>query len=540
MSMGKKATDVRAKGLVTTMRRRAWTAPVLLLFLPACADIWGFQDLATENESGTSPDGSNVVADATTGTDGPSVEGGLGDGAPVSDVQTPVDVVVTVPEDAPSFDAGVCGVTMVDLVHGVFVAPPPGGVDSAGCGTSLSSPCASISQGLMTATIKTDAGARNIVYVAGGPTGGPVAAPYVEKLTLPANVTVQGGWHWAGGGSSEWAFDCGTSPESVVTVQAPSADNMTVIANGNNGMSTLSTLTVLSKATANPGESLYGIFATGANTVLTLTDVVVTMQQGGTGQAGTNAGAAAGAAGSCSSGDGNSMTVAGSVGAAGAGASVSSTGFATHTGGMGSNGTPGDNGTAGQPAAPVSYPACVKAPPACMSGQAMCTGAPGVNGCGGGAGLAGAGGGGGGSSVAVFAYDATVTITAGVLQAGNGGTGGAGGAGSLGAMGSQGAAGQQTICAQDTCASSSSCMVTGTTTTAPGGSAGGTGGQGSNGGSGGGGAGGDSYAILTGGMATGHLMLSSSAPPLLAAGQPGASGVPNGPAGAAAPRDSVP
>jgi hypothetical protein len=522
------------------MLRRAWTAPVLLLFLPGCADIWKFKDLTTESESGTSLDGSNVAVDATTGADGPSNEGGLGDGAPMSDVEAPSDVVVTVPEDAPSFDAGVCGVTMVDLVHGVFVAPPPGGVDSAGCGTSPSGPCASIGQGLMTATIKTDAGARNIVYVAGGPTGGPPAAPYVEKVTLPANVTVQGGWHWAGGGSSEWTFDCGTSPESVVTVQAPSADNMTVIANSNNGTSTLSTLTVLSKATANPGESLYGIFSTGALTRLTLTDVVVTMQQGGAGPSGTNASAAAAAAGSCSSGDGNSMTTSGAVGTAGAATSVSATGFATYGGGMGGNGAPGDNGTAGQAAVPMSYPACVKSPPSCTSGQATCMGAPGVNGCAGGAGFGGTGGTGGGSSVAMFAYDAAVTITAGVLQAGNGGSGGAGGTGSLGATGSPGTPGQQTICAQSTCASSSSCTITGMTTVASGGVSGGTGGQGSNGGQGGGGAGGDSYAILTGGMATARLTLASSTPPRLGAGQPGASGVPNGPAGAAAPSDSVP
>jgi hypothetical protein len=60
---------------------------------------------------------------------------------------------------------------------------------------------------------------------------------------------------------------------------------------------------------------------------------------------------------------------------------------------------------------------------------------------------------------------------------------------------------------------------------------GGTGGQGSNGGQGGGGAGGDSYSILTGGMATTRLTLAPSSPPLLASGQPGASGMPNGPAG---------
>jgi hypothetical protein len=514
-------------------------AVVVALATSACAAIEGLGKYSAGGGDGGTADGPNVADDATGRTDGPSGEGGVEDGQPSSDGPPP-DVVVTVPDDAPAFDAGACGVTMVDLVHGVFVAP--GGSDSAGCGTSPNSPCLSIGQGIMTTTIKADAAGRNIVYVAGGPVGGPPAAPYMEKLTLPAGVTVEGGWHWAGDGSSEWTFDCTGSPESVVTVQAPAADNMTVVANSNNGMSALSTLTILSKAAANvnAGETLYGIFATGANTQLTLTDVVVTMQQGGTGQAGTNGSDAGAPSSTCSSGDGNSMTTSGSVGTAGAGASVSSTGFATHTGGTGGNGTPGDNGTAGQAATPVSYPACVKAPPSCTSGQSMCSGSSGVNGCGGGAGLGGTGGGGGGSSIAVFAYDATVSITAGVLQAGNGGTGGVGGAGSVGAMGSQGSVGSQTICPQSTCASASVCNVTGMTTTAPGGMSGGQGGQGSNGGQGGGGAGGDSYAVLTGGMATGRLMLSSSTPPLLAAGQPGASGAPNGPAGAAAPNDSVP
>ncbi len=531
MSMGKKATDVRAKGLVTTMRRRAWTAPVLLLFLPACADIWGFQDLATESESGTSLDGSNVVVDATNGTDGPSDEGGLGDAAPMSDVQAPADVVVTVPDDAPSFDAGVCGVTMVDLVHGVFVAPPPGGVDSAGCGTSPNSPCASIGQGLMTSTMTTGAGARNIVYIAGGPTGGPVALPYVEKLTLPAGVTVQGGWHWAGGGSSEWLFDCSASPESVVTVQALPTQNMTVIANSNNGMSTLSTLTVLSKATANPGESLYGIFATGANTQLTLTDVLIVVQQGGAGQTGANGNPGV-TPPTCSPGDGNAATGTATVGTAGAAASVSSTGFSPQTGGTGATGAAGDNGPAGAAGMTVTYSQCTSVTPSCVQGNNFsCVGGTGINGCGGGGGMGGGGGGGGGSSVALFAYDATVIVTAGGFQAGNGGSGGPGGAGGSGVAGSAGSVGSPLACSTSSCMTSSKC-ISGETTANGGAAPTSGGGQGNSGGSGGGGSGGDSYAILTGGMAFSRLNISLSTPPTLAAGQPGAGGG-NGPTGTA-------
>jgi hypothetical protein len=495
-------------------------AVVVALATSACAAIEGLGSYS----SGPGGDGGTTgVGDANTKVDAPAGDAAPEDAQSTSDVEVTPDVTV-VPADAPAFDAGNCDTT-VDAVHGVFVAA--GGADSSGCGTTPNAPCASISAGITTASTKTDAVARSIVYVSAG--------LYTEKLTLPAGITVQGGWQWAGDGSSTWSFDCtSASPESIVTVQAQSTDNMTVVATGNNGSSTLSTLTVLSKppADVNPGESLYGIFATGANTVLTLTDVVVTVQAGGAGPPGTMGTAGTAPPGTCSSGDGVSPGMPGSVGTAGMAASVSSTGFATHTGGTGGNGTPGDNGTAGSAATSVSYPACVHAPPACASGQSMCTGTPGVNGCGGGGGVGGTGGTGGGSSVAIFAYDATVTVTAGVLQAGNGGSGGAGGGGSSGVAGSQGATGQQTICANSMCASASSCTPTGSTTPAPGGAAGGTGGQGSNGGSGGGGSGGDSYPVLTGGMATSRLTLSSATPPLLVAGNPGAGGG-NGPAGTA-------
>ncbi len=515
--------------MVGRYRAHVRVALVVALATSACAAIEGLGKYSTGPGDGGTTDGPSVADDAATGPDGTTGEGGLPEAAPFSDVQTPVDVVVTVPDDAPSFDAGVCGVTMVDLVHGVFVAP--GGVDMAGCGTSPSSPCASITQGLMTATIKTDAGARNIVYVAGGPTGGAPAAPYVEKVTLPGGVTVQGGWHWAGGGSSEWTFDCSASPESVVTVQALPTQNMTVIANSNNGMSTLSTLTVLSKATANPGESLYGIFATGANTQLTLTDVLIVVQQGGAGQTGVNGNAGV-TPPTCSPGDGNAATGTAAVGTAGAAASVSSTGFSPQTGGTGATGAAGDNGPAGAAGMTVMYSQCTSVTPSCVQGNNFsCVGGTGINGCGGGGGMGGGGGGGGGSSVALFAYDATVIVTAGGFQAGNGGPGGPGGEGGSGVAGSAGSVGSPSACSTSSCMTSSKCISG--QTTANGGAAPATGGgQGNSGGSGGGGSGGDSYAILTGGMAFTRLNLSPSTPPTLAAGQPGAGGG-NGPTGTA-------
>jgi hypothetical protein len=262
---------------------------------------------------------------------------------------------------------------------------------------------------------KVDAGVRNIVYVAAG--------LYTEKLTLVGGVIVQGGWHWDGG--PRWSFDCGSAPESVVIVQAPSTSNMTIDASSDDGMTTLSTLTVLSKAASavQPGESLYGVFATGVNTVLALTDVVVTMQAGGAGQAGATGGVGSTAPGPCAVGDGASATISGAEGTAGSDGTLSSTGFTTPPpGGTGGSGVAGDNGAAGGAPVSVMYSACASVNP-CTVEQATCAGGYGVNGCGGSGGLGGGGGAAGGSSVALFAYDATVTVTAGALRAGTGATG---------------------------------------------------------------------------------------------------------------------
>ena len=509
----------------------------------ACAAIEGLDKYGTGSGGGADSGGT----DGPTGSDGTVVDGTLEgaieeidvddasedapaetsvEGAPdVTDAEafesSSSDVVSS--NDAPPFDAGNCTTNQVDPVHGVFVAP--GGsdaADGAGCGTTPSSPCASIGAGIATAAMKIDGTTRNIVYVSAG--------RYTEKLTLAGGITVQGGWHWGGDGGVTWSFDCSSVPESQVVVQAPPSSNTTVVATSNNGMTaTLSTLTVLSKSAANPGESLYGIFATGANTLLALTDVVVTVQAGGAGQAGSTGAPGVAPPASCAAGDGNMNDAAGTVGAAGNAGTFSSTGFTTHTGGAGGTGTAGDNGTAGAPGASVSGSVCGPSP--CTNQQMSCVGGAGTNGCGGGGGLGGSAGAGGGSAVAIFAYDATVTITAGGFQAGNGGSGGAGGAGGAGASGSSGSMGSQTLCAQSACADSGSmgCIPLGTTVTGAGGAAGGKGGQGSTGGQGGGGAGGDSYVIATGGLATGRLKLVGS--PALTPGAAGAGGSSNGASG---------
>jgi len=440
---------------------------------------------------------SDVAHDGTTDADGMVA---LEDDGPVST------------DDAPAYDAGNCTTAMVDTVHGVFVAPtgtdPP---DGGTCGLSASSPCLTIGAGLASAK-----GVHNIVYVSAG--------RYTEKLTLVGGVTVQGGWTWQGG--SNWSFSCSPNPESLVVVQAPTTSNQTVVASSNNGMTgTLSTLTVLSKPAAQPGESLYGVYATGMNTVLALTDVVVTVAAGGAGAPGIAGATGSTPSGACTAADGHDAGAAtgGTPGAAGAAGTFSSTGFTAHAGGMGGNGAAGDNGMAGGAGSTTQYSVCATASP-CTNGQNNCVGGTGQNGCGGGGGSGGTGGAGGGSSVAVFAYQATVTITAGGYQAGNGGAGGAGGAAGPGASGTPGATGLTSDCPPSACSDAGAmlCILLNTTFTAAGGLAGGPGGSGSAGGQGGGGAGGNSYAIVTGGAATTTLTLSPSNPPTLEHGNGGA------------------
>src|SRR5207302_775635 len=121
-----------------------------------------------------------------------------------------------------------CALTTVDDNTGVFVSPT--GTDASNCGTSRTAPCKTISAAI--STTKGVAG-RTHVYVAAG--------QYVEALTILAGITVEGGWHATG---TTWTFDCGGTAASLVTVQAPPTNNVTVTASAIGGAATLSTMTV--------------------------------------------------------------------------------------------------------------------------------------------------------------------------------------------------------------------------------------------------------------------------------------------------------
>src|SRR5580658_1458932 len=227
------------------------------------------QSDATGTEGGPMTDGGDAGEDADAGT---TSDGGETDGSGTADAseggaedagldasgtgdagQTDASASDGAAPDASHPDAGVviphCPQSTNDST-GIYVTPT--GADATGCGASRGAPCLTIAGAI--ASTSYFAG-RDTIFVGAG--------TYVEKVTPPAGVTIMGGWEVSG---STWTFDCGTNPEADVIVRAPSTSNTTVLASSVGGAVTLSTLTIESKATANAGESLYGVFATGATT----------------------------------------------------------------------------------------------------------------------------------------------------------------------------------------------------------------------------------------------------------------------------------
>ncbi len=166
----------------------------------------------------------------------------------------------------------VCHPEAIDPANGVFVLAG-GSSDASSCG-SATDPCGSVQLGINVA----QATGKTIVYV------GESGSPYVESITLDANLTVEGGWSRTGGA---WSPVCDNADQAVV-IQAPPNATTTVLADALGGAATLSTLTIQSKdqASVQPGESLYGIFARGSSTTLALNDVVVQMANAGDGLSG--------------------------------------------------------------------------------------------------------------------------------------------------------------------------------------------------------------------------------------------------------------
>lgn len=381
----------------------------------------------------------------------------------------------------------------LDTVHGIFVSASSTG--ASGCGPS-NAPCPTIAAAIAAAP---QLGiAAPVIYLDKG--------NYPEQVTLINGVTLRGGWTYASG-TGTWTKDCFANANGSAVI-APTSGASVVVATG--VTAALDTLTIQTKPTANAGESLYGVIATGGTT-LTMTNVVVTAAAGGAGSPGSTQTPPAGPQPPCAGSDGKAASSPGANGSPTA-ASYSSTGYAPGNGTNGGPGNAGDDGVGGgsdscaQPTpcanngsiAPTTTPCAI----AEDAGPVVCSG-NGTSGCGGPGGAAGSAGGGGGASVALYVWGSVVQISGGQLTAGNGGAGGAGGVGGpaptawSNSGGAAGSSASYYACAKEHQSSGFFCLSF--EQTLDGGTTGGAGGAGSAGGAGASGSGGDSFGYYVGG-----------------------------------------
>ena len=458
------------------MRRGHYLA---LLAICGCADVLGLGEFGDKDASAVD------ASDATT-FDAPSE---------------------TSATDAASDADASCVSASVNESAGIFVATS-GSTDTSTCGT-MTVPCASIQTGLDRAHQITG---KSIVYVARG--------NYGEAVTLYAGLSLEGGWDVLDNGQSKtWVQACSDRAGAVVV--KPQASARTVQAIDLGGSASIADLTIASKA-AGAGESLYGVFARGVTTELALDDVVVIVSSGGDGVPGANGSDADAGASGCAP----DLGAAGAPGSPGTGAEAGvfgSDGFQTCSGTDGTSGTAGLAGSAGGAGACATCGQCKSFIGCSFNTSGQSCGGTGYAGCGGGAGGAGTSGSGGGSSVAVFAWDAKVTLTNCNVRASNGGAGGSGGASGSGGAGGPGAIGDAGASCTVGCTNSCGAI----SGAGAGGDAGTAGGSGGAGGVGGGGSGGCAFALYQGGSAT-----ITATTTTLAHGDAGAGGGPDAAPGA--------
>ena len=407
------------------------------------------------------------------------------------------DSPVTPPDGSVGEAGGACAARSVDDTTGVYVSI--NGTDSPTCGVRTA-PCQTIQSGVDQAKLL----GRSTVYIARG--------TYKETVTLAAGITLEGGWDTL---SAQWVPICGSDEISAVKIQMPDSAN-TVVTASFTGAATLRLMSLLGKTTVAAGESIYGVRARDAS--ITLESVVVTLGAAGAGTDGDAGAGGADGSTKCAQGDGGAGVAAGDGPGATAG-SFTENGYQPSSGALGSS--DGGTGSAGSCSTSTSCTTTCQ-PNVCTSGCVNPLG-----GCGGSPGSGGGGGSGGGSSIAVYGWNAKITLLGGSFTAGNGGNGGAGGAGGTGGAGGAGTA-EQELCLS--CINNgASCATVGDYTLATGIQ----GGVGGGGGHGGGGAGGYSYAVFNGGDA-GTVALQNS--PAFVHGTAGQGGPVNGASGQAADR----
>ena len=442
----------------------------------SCAAVLGFED-ATDLRDGSVADRVSPAPDGTATATPPDAGDGDGDRAGNGDVDA---FMANPPPPPPAVNP--CDASSADPAAGIFVTPM--GTNAAGCGAA-SAPCASIQVGILQAQTL----GKTVVFLGSG--------TYSEWVTLPAGITLAGGW------TPQWTAS--TDTDAAGATIAPASNNVSVLADAIDGGARVCRLTIASKpaAAVQRGESVYGVFVRGPSTSVELDDVVVQVVTAGDGIPGVDGDAgAAGAAGGCSPpGTGQNGGPTGATGSPARDAGgFSRQGFVPGTGATGGAGAPGDNGKLGATGACVACVTC--GTPSCAAVDAgVACGLAGPGGCGGGGASGGAGGGGGGGSIGIFVWGGGtgVTLSNCVLSAGNGGAGALGGNGGNGGAGAKAAPGQDALACTTTCSAGTPCATT--NAAAAGGSGGGTGGNGSRGGAGGAGAGGSSCAIAQGGGA---------------------------------------
>ena len=160
------------------------------------------------------------------------------------------------------------------------------GFSPPNCGTAAS-PCATVQGGIIYAVQQGFVS----VFVADG--------IYHESITIPASMTIQGGWGQTAGA---WHRDCPAGPFTT-TIRAPSGAVQTVDVTATTGHVGLDTLAIDNGNTATSGQTLYGVFAA-AGASLDLHDVVIDVAAGGAGTAGGAGSGAGSTPASCASGNG--------------------------------------------------------------------------------------------------------------------------------------------------------------------------------------------------------------------------------------------
>ena len=433
--------------------------------------------------SGCSSSSTNVASGGSGGSDGggASGSGGAVGGASGSGGDASVDV-----------PAPACDPNAKPDGQAVFVSPD--GDDTTGSG-SMDKPLKTLGQALKLAA---NSGPKLVVADQGN---------YKESVTFDskvAGVAVRGGFKKTG---SLWARDCDAAARQKTVIDSPTNVGVRV----ENVAAKLETLSVQTKAkgaTASgaAGESQYGVFVTGDDASVSLTDVRVVAGAGGDGGDAVKLVASTPVTCDGLAGCGNGGS--GTPGTAGTDAPASTFDLAGHLPGNGADGKPsssGSNGMAGKDDGTTKTgchsPGCAGV---CSSGTCGALGTAfsvkgekGKCGCGGLGGTSGGGGWGGGASVALFVSGkGVVTVAFSELASQVGGKGSAGKAGAIGLEGTDGSKGANVTC-HTNCYSASPCgNCEQNSEIAIGGAKGGLGGKGGDGKPGGNGAGGPSVAIV--------------------------------------------